>query len=141
MLFQTQDREIHFAVVDGSTRFSITPTGVTTNGPLTVAGGLAINAQTGTTYTLALADANQWVTFSSGSSTTLTVPTNATVALPIGVTVTLAQLGAGTVTVAGAVGVTVNQVAGSLALNGQYSVAVLRKIGLNLWLLNGDVAS
>jgi hypothetical protein len=142
MRLQTQDLDLHLTTRDGVDRLSIAPTGaVTIPGALVLGGGAAINAQTGTTYTLALADANQLVTLSNASAITLTVPLNSAVAFPVGVSVTIAQLGAGLVTVAGTSGVTVDQVAGSLALLGQYSVAVLRKVGVNLWLLNGDVAA
>jgi hypothetical protein len=44
------------------------------------------------------------------------------------------QIGAGTVTVAGDTGVTVNSLSGTLTLAGQYAQAVLIKTGTNTWL-------
>ena len=68
---------------------------------------LTTNAQTGTTYTLALTDGNNtMVELSNASAITLTVPLNSSVAFPVGSQVNLLQTGAGQVTVAGASGVT-----------------------------------
>jgi hypothetical protein len=105
----------------------------------------AINAQTGTAYTLALADAepNALLTLSNGSAITLTVPLNAAVAFPLGSEINFAQIGAGLVTVTGENGdddATVQPAAGgTLALTGQYSQGTLRKIAADTWLLTGDL--
>jgi hypothetical protein len=70
---------------------------------------LATNAQTGTSYTLALTDGNNVVVeLSNTASITLTIPTNATAPFPIGSQVQILQTNTGQVTVAGAGGVTVN---------------------------------
>ena len=53
------------------------------------------NAQTGTAYTLALSDAGKLVTFNNAAAITLTIPTNASVALPICTRIDLLQYGAG----------------------------------------------
>jgi hypothetical protein len=98
---------------------------------------VGVNAQTGTTYTLALADAGQLVTLSNASGITLTVPANGTVAFPIGTIVMLAQIGAGQVTVAAAGGVTINKAA-SLTARVQYSALWLTKYLSDTWLLTGD---
>jgi hypothetical protein len=97
------------------------------------------NAQSGTTYTLVLADAGKLVTLTNASAITLTVPTNASVAYSTGQRIDLAQLGAGQVTVAAAGGVTVNGTPG-LKLRAQYSAASLVKLGTNTWLLVGDLS-
>jgi hypothetical protein len=102
--------------------------------------GQTINAQTGTTYTLVLADAEKLVTLSNGSAITLTVPTNASVAFPTGVHIDLAQIGAGQVTVAAAGGVTVNSTP-TLKFRAQHSGATLVKTGTNTWQLMGDLAA
>ena len=101
---------------------------------------LTLNAQTGTTYTLVLADAHKLVTLSNGSAITLTVPTNASVAFEIGDQVNLLQLGAGQVTVGGA-GVTLRSQGSKLKLNGQYSTATLVKIATDEWVLLGNTAA
>lgn len=100
-----------------------------------------INAQTGTTYTLVLADAGKLVTFANGSPITLTVPTNASVAFPTGTVIALAQLGAGLVTIEGDTGVTINDTTpGDEDLAGQWATATLTKLSTNTWLLSGGVA-
>lgn len=102
---------------------------------------LAINAQTGTTYTLVLSDAGKLVTLTNGSAITLTVPTNASVAYPVGTVIAVAQLGAGLVTVAGASGVTINGVTpGDDDLAGQWATASLTKLATDTWLLSGGLA-
>jgi len=102
--------------------------------------GLAVNAQTGTTYTLVLTDAGKMVTLSNASAITLTIPTNASVALPIGAIINFEQLGAGQVTFAGA-GVTINSFDGNLKLAGQYAGAYLRKTATNTWTLIGNLTT
>lgn len=99
-----------------------------------------INAQTGTTYTLVLGDAADLITLSNSSAITLTVPPNSSVAFPVCSQVSLAQIGAGQVTVAGDTGVTVNATPG-LKLRAQYSAATLIKTGTDSWLLVGDLSS
>lgn len=102
---------------------------------------LPFNAQTGTTYTVALTDAGDVVTLTNGSAITVTVPLNSSVAFPIGTQITLAQMGAGKVTVAGAVGVTVYSADSFLSLRTQYSSGTLIKTATNTWLLIGDLAA
>jgi hypothetical protein len=99
----------------------------------------AINAQTGTSYTLALTDVGKLVTLSNAAAVTLTVPTNATVAFPVGTEIDLAQLGAGQVTVAGA-GVTINGSPG-LKIAAQYGAATLLKLATDTWLLLGKLSA
>lgn len=99
-----------------------------------------INTQTGTTYTLVLADAGKLITLNNASPITLTVPTNATVAFATGTRIDLTQLGAGQVTIAGA-GVTFNSKGAKLKITGQYSAATLIKIGTDTWVLIGDLSA
>lgn len=97
-----------------------------------------INAQTGTSYTLALTDANKIVTCTNGSAIVLTIPTNATAAIPIGSTVRVIQGGAGQVTVTAAGGATVNVAATfTLKLLQQHAEVALTKLATNTWLLTG----
>lgn len=98
---------------------------------------LEINAQTGTTYTLALSDAGKLVTLSNASPISLEIPLNSSVAFPTGTQVNMAQIGAGRVTVAGAAGVTVNSALG-LKTRTQYSVLTCIKTATDIWLLTGD---
>jgi hypothetical protein len=103
---------------------------------------LAINAQTGTTYTLVLADAGKLITLSNASAIALSVPTNASVAFPIGTQITVAQIGAGQVTVAAVTPgtTTVNGTPG-LKARAQYSGATLVKTATDTWLVLGDLSA
>lgn len=102
---------------------------------------LDINAQTGTTYTLVLADRGGLVTLSNASAITLTVPTNASVAYAVGTQIGLLQTGAGQVTVAGASGVTVTSFGSLTKLAGNGALAVLVKTGTNTWYLSGQLSA
>lgn len=101
---------------------------------------VATNAQTGTTYTLALTDATKVVSLSNASAITLTVPTN-TVAFPIGTQILLYQAGAGQVTVSPAATVTVRSQGTKTKMAGQYAVAALIKIATNEWVLAGNIVT
>ena len=100
----------------------------------------AINAQTGSSYTLVLGDASKLVTMSNGSGNTLTVPPNSSVAFPVGTKIDIASLGNGQTTVAQGAGVTINT-SSTLLLRAQYSGATCIKTATNTWLLVGDLAA
>lgn len=101
--------------------------------------GARVNAQTGTTYTPAIGDVNTVVTMDNAGANTLTIPANATVAFPIGTVISVIQLGAGTTTITGDTGVTINGVsAGAANLNAQHSASSLVKIATDVWNLAGD---
>ena len=98
-----------------------------------------VNAQTGTAYTLVLADQNKKITMNNAAANTLTVPTNATVAFPVGTMIGITMLGAGTTSVTGATGVTVNGVsAGSATISAQYTGVTLTKLATDTWLMEGN---
>lgn len=101
--------------------------------------GITLNAQTGTTYTLALSDAHKLVTLNNASGITLTVPTNGSVAFAIGDQVNIMQLGAGQVTVSSSA--TIRSQGSKTKLNGQYSLATLVKIASDEWVLVGNVTT
>lgn len=93
---------------------------------------VGINDQTGTTYTLVLADAGKDVRCTNASAIALTVPLNSSVAFPIGTMIPFSQGGAGAVTATAASGVTVNAANGS-ATTAQYDARVLEKVGTDTW--------
>jgi hypothetical protein len=99
---------------------------------------LTLNAQTGTTYTLALTDNGRLVTLDNASAITVTVPLNSSVAFATGAIVNLQQIGAGQVTVAGASGVTINGT--GTKTRAQWSAASLVKTATDTWTLIGDIA-
>ena len=101
---------------------------------------IAINAQTGTTYTLATSDVNKLVELNNASAITLTIPTNAAVAgFNVGDQINLLQTGAGQVTVGGA-SVTLNGTPGT-KLRAQWSSATLIKRATDTWVIVGDLSA
>lgn len=115
-------------------------------GTVSASAALAFNAQTGTTYTFVLADAdNKLVTLSNGSAITVSIPTNASVAFPIGTQLNIIQIGAGQVTVSAASSGTTTVVstgatAASPKCRAQYSAMTLIKRDTDSWYAVGDIA-
>lgn len=101
---------------------------------------VSATTQSGTTYTLALADASTAVEFSSATAVTVTVPPAGTVAFPVGTVIELLQYGSGTLTVAAGLGVTIRSANNLLSARTQYSTLSLRKRATNEWVLAGDLA-
>ena len=98
----------------------------------------ALNAQTDTTYTLALADAGKVVTCENADPVAVSVPLNATAAYPTGTVINVIQKGAGVVTVAGVDGVTLNGAnEGSVAIAARWQGVTLLKIGTDTWIASG----
>jgi len=114
------------------------------SGGITPVTSVALNAQTGTTYTFVAADANNTlVTLANASAIALTIPTNASVAFPVGTVLNWAQTGAGQVTCSGASGVTVTSVGATAATpktRVQYSGVSAIQTAANAWLVIGDIA-
>lgn len=102
---------------------------------------LPTNAQTGTTYTLALTDVAYIVEMNNASANTLTVPPNSSVAFPVGSQLIILQTGSGQTSVAAGSGVTINSSGSKLKLTGQWSAATLIKRATNTWVLVGDITA
>lgn len=102
---------------------------------------LQINAQVGTTYTLALTDGGKVVEMNNASANTLTVPPNSSVALPVGAQILVLQTGAGQTTLAAGAGVTVNSKDGNLKLSAQWCAATLIKRATDVWVAVGDLSA
>jgi hypothetical protein len=119
------------------------PTGTTgATGPTGVAGGgiAAINAQTGTSYTLVAGDLNDLVTLSNAGAITLTVPPSVFSANDV---INIAQIGAGQVTLAQGAGVTINSTGATATapkLRVQWSSASIICTASNTFLVVGDIA-
>lgn len=94
----------------------------------------SVNEQTGTTYTLALTDATKAVRATNGSAITVTVPTNASIALPVRCVIPVFQGGAGLVTIAAAGGVTFESPYG-LATTAIGDFRVLFQRAANTWVV------
>ena len=115
-------------------------------GTASASAALAFNAQTGTTYTFVLADAdNKLVTASNASAITVSIPTNASVAFPIGTQLNIIQIGAGQVTVSAATPgtttiVSTGATSASPKCRAQYSAMTLIKRDTDSWYAVGDIA-
>jgi hypothetical protein len=100
----------------------------------------AVNNQSGTSYTLAAADAASVVRCSNTSPITATLPLNATTAIPVGTVISVRQTASGPVTISPAVGVTLNVPAGRLAVTRAIgAVAMVHKVATDTWDLTGDL--
>jgi hypothetical protein len=88
----------------------------------------------------ATSERDSLIEVNSGSGTTITIPTNSSVAFPVGTTLDILQTGAGQVTIAGAGGVTVNATPG-FKLRTQWSSVTLFKRAENTWVAFGDLTA
>jgi hypothetical protein len=95
---------------------------------------ITINAQSGTSYTLAGSDQDALVTLSNSNPITLTVPPSV---FSAGQYVNIQQVGTGQVTVAAGSGVTITGT--GTKLRNQYSAAVILCTGSNTFTLIGDI--
>jgi hypothetical protein len=102
---------------------------------------IAINAQTGTTYSVVLSDDGKLITCSNASSIALTIVPNSSVAFGIGTQINIAQLGAGQVTITAGAGVTLNSAGAKLKLSAQYAVATCVKTDTNTWFVVGNLSA
>jgi hypothetical protein len=102
---------------------------------------LAFNAQTGTTYTLVVADsANKWVTCSNAAAITVTVPPSV---FSAGNTINLQQIGAGQVTFSQGAGVTITSTGATSSapkLRAQYSACTIICTASNTFTIIGDLS-
>ena len=100
---------------------------------------VAINAQTGTTYSVILTDDGKLVTCDNAASIALTIVPNSSVAFGIGTQINVMQLGAGTVTITAGAGVTLRSDGSKLKTNAQYAVATCLKIASDTWVVVGNL--
>lgn len=102
---------------------------------------IALNAQTGTTYTAVLADDGKLVTCDNASAIALTIPPNSSVAFGIGTQINIMQLGAGQVTITAGAGVTLRSAGTKLKTSAQYAVATCCKIATDTWVVVGNLTA
>ena len=100
---------------------------------------IAINAQTGTTYTTVLADDGKLITCSNASAISVTIPPNSSVAYGVGTQLNFAQLSTGQVTLVAGAGVTLNSAGAKLKTDAQYAVATCVKTDTNTWFVVGNL--
>lgn len=95
--------------------------------------------QSGTTYTLATADAFSQILLTNASQVTVTIPTNASVAIPIGSRIQLFAAGAGGVTLS-VTGITLNGSSPNLTI-AQNEALWLEKTATNTWTVVGGTSA
>ena len=100
---------------------------------------IAINAQTGTTYTFQLTDDGKLCTLSNAASITATIPPNASVAFGIGTQINVMQLSTGTATLTAGAGVTLYSDGSKFKTNAQYAITTIVKIAINTWVACGNL--
>ena len=100
---------------------------------------IAINAQTGTSYTFQLTDDGKLCTLDNAASITATVPPNASVAFGIGTQINVMQLSTGTATLTAGAGVTLYSDGSKLKTNAQYAITTIVKIAINTWVACGNL--
>ena len=143
-VWDSSDEKLTITGTDGQTALDVPDGNVTITDTLTVSGGLvaplAINAQTGTTYTFVLADAGKLVTSSNGSAQTITVPPNSGVAFAIGTQIIVQNIGSANATLATAGTPTLNSKDAALEIDGQFAAATLIKTATDAWSIIGALA-
>jgi hypothetical protein len=107
--------------------------------------GVALNAQTGATYTAVLADGlNKVVTMDNAGANDFLIPTDASVAFPTGTVLNVYCKGAGTTTIKAVTsGTTTVTSAGAVAASPTLATkkaASCIKIGANSWIVVGAIA-
>lgn len=99
-----------------------------------------INTQNGTSYTLVQADTATYITTTSSSTVTISVPDDATAAMAPPVNLDLYQMGSGKLIITPLNGtVSIFSPNGRLKSAGQYSKLILNKLSTNTWVLSGNL--
>ena len=96
----------------------------------------AINALTGTTYSLLTSDNGKIITWSNAGGVTLTVPSG----LPVGFNTTVIQIGAGAVGITGS-GTTLNSFEGKLRTAGQHAAVSIISYTSNVFNIAGGLTA
>ncbi len=104
-----------------------------------IAGTGFVNAQTGTTYTLAVADNGREVTCTNASAITVTVTTTS---IPADYTVIVSQLGAGQVSFTAGGSTVLRNVNTQTKIAGQYGVVRIKRVGsTNDFVISGSTGT
>ena len=98
-----------------------------------------VRTQSGTTYTLVLGDAGDYIQTTSTTAVTITVPLQSSVAWAADTEIYFEQNNTGQITIAGASGVTINS-SETLKSFARYSVIALKRVAENVWTLTGERA-
>ena len=99
----------------------------------------AVRTQSGTTYTLVLGDAGDYIQTTSTTAVTITVPAQSSVTWAADTEIYFEQNNTGQITFVGASGVTINS-SETLKTFARYSVVALKRVAENVWTLTGERA-
>jgi len=99
----------------------------------------AVRTQSGTSYTLVLGDAGDYIQTTSTTAVTITVPAQSSVTWAADTEIYFEQNNTGQITIAGAVGVTINS-SETLKSFARYSVIALKRVASDVWTLTGERA-
>lgn len=87
--------------------------------------------------TLSLEHDGAFLYVDSTNNVVITIPASTTVAFPLGAEMEICQWNSGSVTFAGATGVTINSVGGNKQISDRSASVGLKQVETNVWLLNG----
>lgn len=107
------------------------PNGVGINMPITTSN---------TGYTMGSADANTYIRFNSLTGVNFIIAPNSDAPVAIASVIAVEQMNVGQVTFVAGAGVTLNSRDNAVLTFGQFSVAQLKKTGVDTWTVLGDVA-
>jgi hypothetical protein len=99
----------------------------------------AVRTQSGTSYTLVLGDAGDYIQTTSSTAVTITVPNQVTVTWAADTEIYFEQNNTGQITFVGASGVTINS-SETLKSFARYSVLALKRVASDVWTLTGERA-
>jgi len=94
-----------------------------------------------TSSTIDITQANTRLLIDSASAIAINIPLNSVVGFTVGDEIELVQYGAGTVSITGTAGVTIDSKNSYKVIGGQYSSVVLTKLATDEWLLSGSLVS
>lgn len=91
-------------------------------------------------YTCVIADLGQILNCGNAAAANVTIPPHSSVAFPVGTTLTFRAGAAGTITIVGGTGVTIQSRGGAVASAGQFAMIQALQTATDFWTLMGDVA-
>ena len=97
----------------------------------------SVRTQSGTTYTLALTDAGDYIQTTSSTAVTITVPPQSSVTWAADTEIYFEQNNTGQITIAAGSGVTINS-SETLKSFARYSVLALKRVASDVWTLTGE---
>jgi len=97
----------------------------------------AVRTQSGTTYTLVLGDAGDYIQTTSTTAVTITVPPQADVTWAADTEIYFEQNNTGQITIAAGSGVTINS-SETLKTAARYAVVALKRVASDTWTLTGE---